>query len=93
METLNTEEEFIDGFKYNISYYLSTHNFVPHTNGNSQNYGLNEFGCNSIIKYNNDIWKFVYFLINTNIAVYINKNGEEFHYNNTDMDIIRMMEA
>jgi hypothetical protein len=87
---LNTENEF----KYNIGEYLSCRSFVPHKNGNSMNCGLNSFGCESIIKYNDDIWKFVWFLNKTNIAVYVNKHGNEFHYD-TDktFDMTRMMEV
>jgi hypothetical protein len=43
----------------NISQYLLTNNFVPHKGGNMMNYGLNSFGCDSVIEYNDDIWKFV----------------------------------
>ncbi len=78
----------------NIAQYLSTHKFVPHTNGNIMNYGLNSFGCNSIIEYNNDIWKFVYF--NKNNAVYVNKDKNEIHFNTfnmSNMKITRMMEV
>jgi hypothetical protein len=91
----DTEEDFLYGVKYNISQYLSKNSFVPHKNGNAMNYGLNSFGCDSIINYNNDIWKFVWFFVNSNKAVYVNKNEEELilDTNNMDkMDIIRMME-
>lgn len=61
---------------YNDNNFLSKNTFVPHKDGNAMNYGLNSFGCESIISYNNDIWKFVYFLVNSNIGVYYNKNGQ-----------------
>ena len=76
--------------------YLNTKTFIPHKNGNSFLYGLNEIGCDSIImrsNYNNDIWKFVFFISNTNEAVYINNKGEEFILENNYMEgIIRMQE-
>ena len=76
--------------------YLNTKTFIPHKNGNSLLYGLNEIGCDSIImrsNYNNDIWKFVFFISNTNEAVYINNKGEEFILENNYMEgIIRMQE-
>jgi hypothetical protein len=90
---LNTEKKSINEFKSNICEYLSCSSFVPHKYGNSMKYGLNSFGSESIIKYNDDIWKFVWFLNNTNIAVYVNKNGNEFHYDTYEtFDMTRMME-
>jgi hypothetical protein len=62
---------------YNDPNFLSKNTFIPHKDGNAMNYGLNSFGCESIISYNNDIWKFLYFLNGSNKAVYINKNGLE----------------
>jgi hypothetical protein len=70
--------------------FIASNTFLPHKDGNSMNYGLNSFGCDSIIKYNNDIWKFIWFITGTNKAVYINKAGEIFIYNNQDLDITRM---
>ena len=75
-----------------VKYFLSNNVFIPHKNGNDMCYGLNSFGCDSIISYNNDIWKFVWFLTGTNKAIYINKNGLMFTfdpYSNNDT-IIRM---
>ncbi len=74
--------------------YLNTKTFIPHSGGNYGRYGLNLFGCNSVILYNNDYWKFIWFVNNSNDAVYINKNGKEFILkDNTDKNIIRMQEA
>uniref|UniRef100_A0A6C0HVA8 Uncharacterized protein n=1 Tax=viral metagenome TaxID=1070528 RepID=A0A6C0HVA8_9ZZZZ len=75
--------------------YLNTKTFIPHINGNYAMYGLNYIGCDSIIQYNNNIWKFIWFNSNTNDAVYINKTGIELiinKYNNYD-NITRMQEA
>jgi hypothetical protein len=79
--------------KYNAIQYLNNHTFIPHTEGNYARYGLNLFGCDSIIQYNNHYWKFMYFIPNSNIAVYTNKNGEEFFLNDYIDGIIRMQEA
>ena len=77
--------------------FLSKNTFIPHKDGNAMNYGLNSFGCESIISYNNDIWKFVYFLNGTtNKAVYYNKNGLELVldlYTINDNKPIRMQTA
>ncbi len=73
--------------------YLNTNTFIPHKNGNYGRYGLNLFGCNSVIQYNNQIWKFKYFISDTNNALYINKEGMEFVLDTYDKDcIIRMQE-
>jgi hypothetical protein len=53
--------------------YLKSNTFEPHELGNQMKYGLNTFGCESIIKYNDDIWKFIWF--ENNDAIYINKYG------------------
>ncbi len=58
--------------------YLKTNTFVPHESGNYGRYGLNFFGCDSIIQYNNDNWKFIWFITNTKYAVYVNKDGCNF---------------
>ncbi len=50
--------------------------FEPHPNGSYALYGLNTFGCDSIIKFHDEIWKFCYFKIGTDIPVYINKTGD-----------------
>jgi hypothetical protein len=75
--------------------YLNTKTFIPHIDGNYAMYGLNYIGCDSIIQYNNDIWKFIWFNSNTDDAVYINKTGIELIINkyNTYDNIIRMQEA
>ena len=58
-----------------ITSYLSTHTFIPHHMGNYANYGLNMFGTDSIIEYQNDIWKFYAFQSNSNNAIYYNNTG------------------
>ena len=74
--------------------YLNNKTFIPHSGGNYGRYGLNFFGCDSIIQYNNDIWKFIWFVQNSNDAVYINKHGTEFILKDYKMDgIIRMQDA
>jgi hypothetical protein len=74
--------------------YLNNKTFIPHINGNYARYGLNFFGCDSIIQYNNDIWKFIWFVQNSNDAVYINKHGVEFILKDYKMDgIIRMQDT
>ncbi len=77
-----------------IPTYLSTHIFIPHSMGNYGNYGLNLFGCNSIIEYNNDIWMFYALKGSSNDAIYYNKNGTELILNSYDMPegITRMEE-
>jgi hypothetical protein len=59
--------------------YLKTNVFEPHQNGNYGLYGLNMFGCDSTIKFNDadDIWHFLYFVHNT--AVYINAHGRHLN--------------
>jgi hypothetical protein len=75
-----------------VKNFLSNNDFIPHENGNNMCYGLNSFGCDSIIKYNNDIWKFLWFLTGTNKAVYMNKEGLTcvFDPYNNNSPIIRM---
>jgi hypothetical protein len=74
--------------------YLNTNTFIPHSGGNYARYGLNFFGCDSIIQYNNDYWKFIWFVPDSNDAVYINKDGTEFILKDYKMDgIVRMQEA
>jgi len=81
--------------KVEIITYLKTKTFIPHIDGNYAMYGLNYFGCDSIIQYNNDIWKFIWFIPHKNDAVYINKSGTELILNNNNKydGIIRMQEV
>ncbi len=74
--------------------YLSTHTFTPHHMGNYANYGLNMFGSDSVINYNNDIWKFYAFQTGNNNAIYYNKAGVELILNSRNMPqgITRMEE-
>jgi hypothetical protein len=57
-----------------INTFLNTHEFEPHEMGNYELYGLNMFGCNSIIKYNDKIWRFYNFENST--AIYETYNRE-----------------
>lgn len=77
-----------------IPTYLSTHTFVPHEMGNWGNYGLNIFGCDSIINYNNDIWKFYAFQACSDNAIYYNKDGKELILNSRNMpeNVTRMQQ-
>ena len=77
---------------YNISIptFLTTNKFEECEN--SFNFGLNSFGCESIIKYNDDIWKFNSFETGTSNAIYYNKDNVKFIVNlyNMPPNIIRM---
>ena len=57
-----------------INTFLNTQEFEPHALGNYALYGLNMFGCDSIIKYNDKIWRFYAFENST--AIYETYNGE-----------------
>jgi len=60
------------------SYVLSSffnNKFEPHYFGNYALYGLNTFGCNSIIMFRDEIWKFCYFKHGSDIPYYVNKDG------------------
>ena len=50
--------------------------FEPHTMGSYGLYGLNTFCCDSIIKFNDEIWKFLHFKVGSDIPTFINKKGE-----------------
>lgn len=50
--------------------------FEPHPMGSYALYGVNTFGCDSIIKFHNEIWKFHYFNVGSDIPTFINKNGD-----------------
>ncbi len=78
-----------------IPTYLSNHTFISHEMGNYGNYGLNMFGCNSIIEYNNDIWKFYAFKTGSNDAIYYNKNGTKLILDSYNMPkgITRMQQV
>ncbi len=71
----------------NISDYLNSHAFEVHPNGNSMLFGLNSFGCNSVILYQNDIWKFYAFESGTDNAIYYNKDGKRFVFNTHDTQV------
>jgi hypothetical protein len=54
--------------------------FKLHQSGKQFLNGINTFGCNSIILYNNDIWKFKYFgdsgTKNYNLMFYVKLNDD-----------------
>ena len=55
--------------------------FRVHPMGNANCFGLNTFGCDSIIQYGNQIWKFYAFQTGTENAIYLNKFNETFIFN------------
>ncbi len=74
--------------------YLNSTEFLEHPFGNYALYGLNNFGCDSIINYNNEIMKFYAFQSGSNNAIYITKSGKEViinPYDNT-LDITRLVD-
>ncbi len=77
-----------------IPAYLTNNEFVPHPMGNYACYGLNTFGCNSVILYNDELLKFYSFQGSTNNAIYINKDGKQIIININDetLKITRMMD-
>jgi hypothetical protein len=77
----------INSYYSNISDYLNSHAFELHPNGNSMLFGLNSFGCNSVILYQNDIWKFYAFESGTDNAIYYNKDGKRFVFNTHDTQV------
>jgi hypothetical protein len=77
-----------------IQEHLNSNEFVPHPNGNYAIYGLLLLGCDSIIKYEDDIWKFWAFETGTNNAIYYNKDRKPLSINPYDpnLKIQRMTE-
>ena len=53
-----------------------SNNFVEHPMGSHGLYGVNFFGCNSIIQFDGDIWKFMYFKHGSDVPYYVNKDGQ-----------------
>ena len=72
--------------------YLKSNKFKLHVYGNSYNYGLNFLGANPVIQYKNDLWIFIHWKSGSNIANFINSQGEIFSFNsyNKSLDIERM---
>jgi hypothetical protein len=62
-------------------HFIANNIFVPDKNSYNMCYGLRSFGSESIISYNNDIWKFIWLETNTNEAIYINKEGDMHAFN------------
>jgi hypothetical protein len=77
-----------------ITTYLNSTSFVDHPMGNYALYGLNTFGCDSIIRYNDEIMKFYAFMSFTGNAIYISKNGTEhiINPNNSSLNITRLID-
>jgi hypothetical protein len=73
--------------------YINNNTFIPHENGNYARYGLNLFGCDSVIQYNNEIWKFIWFVSNSSDAVFINTKGQQTIINKHTDGITRMQAA
>ena len=80
-----------------IKEFLTSNTFIPHEKGNIMMYGLNSFGSESIIQYNNDIWKFIWYTTGTRDAVYMNKEGEYItinpYNNDNNNSIIQMIKS
>ena len=75
--------------------------FRPHEFGNGHLFGVNSFGCNSIISYTEvdgtvGIWKFYCFKNSSTETIFCNANGIRRTFNLTDPEIasraIRMEE-
>lgn len=74
---------------------IKTHTFLPHPEGNKNLFGLNNFGCDSTIRYTEDdgtvdIWRFTHFETGTTSvrdAIYINKAGTVRKFDLLDQSI------
>ena len=71
-----------------ISTYLNTHKFIKHSNGNAFNYGLNSWGCDSIVEFNGVLWKFYAFQSNSSNVIYINHKGQRLIFNSFNIDFV-----
>ena len=59
-------------------YFLSHPNmYIEHPNGNYGLYGLNMFGCDSIIRINDEILRFSAFVVGKRDAIYTNEKREQ----------------
>ena len=74
--------------------YLNSTEFVDHPMGNYALYGLNNFGCDSIIRCNDEIMKFYAFQSGSNNAIYITNTGSERVINPYDktLNITRLID-
>jgi len=72
--------------------YLESKQFTPRSN--ECNYGLNTWGSSSVIRYMEDNWVFIWFEPGSDIAVYVNRNGDMLKFDSRhdieNMDIIRL---
>ena len=64
-----------------INTFLNSNEFVEHPMGNYALFGLNFFGSNSVIRYNDEIYKFYAFKAHSNDAIYVNKHAQEIVIN------------
>ena len=76
-----------------IANYLNSNEFVEHPMGNYALFGLNFFGSNSVIRYNDEIYKFYAFKAHSKDAIYVNKHAQEIVINPYDksLQITRMI--
>ena len=56
--------------------YLKRNQFREHPYGSYALYGLNSFGCESTIRFHDELWKFIHIKSGTEIPVYVNAKGE-----------------
>ena len=59
-----------------IPTYLQSNEFVEHPMGDYACYGVNNFGCDSVIRYNDKLYKFWAFQYSDTNCVYIGIDGE-----------------
>ena len=72
--------------------FLKTNQFRPHPRGNQMRFGLNGFGCDSVILFEEQLWKFLYFNKN-GIPIYINARREQRQIHLKDDTCATRMEA
>ena len=76
-----------------INTFLNSNEFVEHPMGNYALFGLNFFGSNSVIRYNDEIYKFYAFKTGLRNSIYVNKHAQEIVINPYDesLQITRMI--
>ncbi len=68
--------------------FLKTRAFRPHPFGDKLLFGLNGFGCDSVILFEEHLWKFLYFAKN-NQPIYINARGQKQPFDFKDETNVR----
>ena len=73
---------------------IKTHKFRPHQGGDYGLFGLNMFGSDSTINYTEidgsvDIWRFIYYTVGSNDAVYINACAVKRKFDLNDKNIFQ----